>query len=92
MSSKTVGLDVNFTLSNFWFWGGREGQDFIYNTPGYFAQPDDGLKSRPKHVVVSQIVQYYSTINFVVFRLTDIAYCITLGHNGDVPPLSCIPG
>jgi hypothetical protein len=34
----------------------------------------------------SHIVQYYSTINFVVFRLTDIAYCITLGHNGDVPP------
>jgi hypothetical protein len=40
MPSKTIGLDINFKLSNSWFWGGREGQD------------DDGLKSRPKHVVV----------------------------------------
>jgi hypothetical protein len=27
MSSKTIGLDINFKLSNFWFWGGREGQE-----------------------------------------------------------------
>jgi hypothetical protein len=26
-SSKTTGLDINFKLSNFWFWGGREGQE-----------------------------------------------------------------
>jgi hypothetical protein len=27
MSSKTIGLDIKFKLSNFWFWGGREGQE-----------------------------------------------------------------
>jgi hypothetical protein len=46
----------------------REGQET--------AQLDDGLKSRPKHVVVLTLLQYYNIINFVVFRLTDIAYCI----------------
>jgi hypothetical protein len=30
MSSKTVGLDTNFKLSNFWLWGGREGQDGVH--------------------------------------------------------------
>jgi hypothetical protein len=50
------------------------------------VQPDDGLKSRPKHVVVLHIVQNYSTIKFVVFRLTIIVYCVTLEHNRDVSP------
>jgi hypothetical protein len=50
------------------------------------AQPDDGLKSRPKHVVVlTHCTKLQYNKKFVVFRLTYIAYCITLGHNGNVP-------
>jgi hypothetical protein len=28
---KAIGLDINFKLSNFWFWAGREGLQYNKN-------------------------------------------------------------
>jgi hypothetical protein len=44
------------------------------------------MESGLSTVMMRSHSSYICLVNFVGFRLTDIAYCITLGHKGDVSP------